>query len=149
MDQFQTLSILQMALNTNAIFTAATFFILWVAFRVAGKLREGEPNLLGKVLTTLFGLMIIYSGLTLFASRYASFGSATAGLKSIKASGQALGAQAEAFLSGPFASANTQFSLFNDLPSVIFWLVVTVLFLGMIWMPVSAKNPDKATATAA
>jgi hypothetical protein len=50
MDQFQTLSYLQMALNTNAIFTVATFFILWVAFRFAGKLREGESTMLGRVL---------------------------------------------------------------------------------------------------
>ena len=140
MDQFQTLSYLQMALNTNAIYTAATFFILWVAFRIAGKLREGEPNMLGKVLTTIFGLMIIFNGLMLFASRGLNFSSATAGLKSIKASGQTLSAQAEAFLSGPFASTNTQFSVFNDPPNVIFWLVVTVMFVGMIWMPVSAKK---------
>ena len=48
-----------MALNTNAIFTVATFFILWVAFRFAGKLREGESTMLGRVLITVFGLMIV------------------------------------------------------------------------------------------
>ena len=143
MDQFQTLSLLQMALNTNAIFTVATFFILWVAFRFAGKMREGESTMLGRVLTSLFGLMIIWNGLILFSSRNFSISSAASGLKSIKASGQALGAQAEAFLTVPFvtsASANTEFSIFSDIPSLIFWLVVTIMLLSVIWMPMSAKK---------
>ena len=48
MDQFQTLSYLQMALNTNAIYTVATFFILWVAFRFAGKCAKVSQRCLGK-----------------------------------------------------------------------------------------------------
>jgi len=144
MDQFQTLSYLQMALNTNAIFTVATFFILWVAFRFASKMREGESTMVGKVLTTVFGLMIIWSGLLVGASRNLSFISAANGLKAIKASGQTLSAQAEAFLTIPqisLATANAQFSLFSDTVNLIFWLVVTMLLLSVIWMPVPAKKP--------
>ena len=144
MDQFQTLSYLQMALNTNAIFTVATFFIFWVAFRFASKMREGESTMVGKVLTTVFGLMIIWSGLLVGASRNLSFISAANGLKAIKASGQTLSAQAEAFLTIPqisLATANAQFSLFSDTVNLIFWLVVTMLLLSVIWMPVPAKKP--------
>jgi len=82
MDQFQTLSLLQMALNTNAIFTVATFFILWVAFRFAGKMREGESTMLGRVLITVFGLMIVWTGLLVGASRNLSFNAAASGLES-------------------------------------------------------------------
>ena len=133
-----------MALNTNAIFTVATFFILWVAFRFASKMREGESTMEGKVLTTVFGLMSIWSGLLVGASRNLSFISAANGLKAIKASGQTLSAQAEAFLTIPqisLATANAQFSLFSDTVNLIFWLVVTMLLLSVIWMPVSAKKP--------
>ena len=84
MDQFQTLSLLQMALNTNAIFTVATFFILWVAFRFAGKMREGDSTMLGRVLTTVFGLMIIWTGLLVGASRSLSFNAAASSLKQSK-----------------------------------------------------------------
>ena len=135
MDQFQTLSYLQMALNTNAIFTVATFFILWVAFRFASKMREGESTMLGKVLTTVFGLMIIQSGLLVGASRNLSFNSAANGLKAIKASGQTLSVQAEAFLTIPQVSSTTttaQFSLFGDVSNSIFWLVVAVMLLSVI-----------------
>jgi hypothetical protein len=143
MDQFQTLSLLQMSLNTNAIFTVATFFILWVAFRFASKMREGESTMLGKVLTTVFGLMIIQSGLLVGASRNLSFNSAANGLKAIKASGQTLSVQAEAFLTIPQVSSATttaQFSLFGDVSNSIFWLVVAVMLLSVIWMPASAKK---------
>jgi len=143
MDQFQTLSLLQMALNTNAIFTVATFFILWVAFRFAGKMREGDSTMLGRVLTTVFGLMIIWTGLLVGASRSLSFNAAASGLKAIKASGQTLSVQAEAFLTIPQVSSATtipQFSLFSDIPSLIFWLVVTIMLLSVIWMPVTSKK---------
>jgi hypothetical protein len=106
-------------------------------------MREGESTMLGRVLTSLFGLMIIWNGLILFSSRNFAISSAASGLKSIKATGQALGAQAEAFLTVPFvtsASSNTQFSIFSDIPSLIFWLVVTIMLLSVIWMPVSSKK---------
>ena len=132
-----------MALNTNAIFTVATFFILWVAFRFAGKMREGDSTMLGRVLTTVFGLMIIWTGLLVGASRSLSFNAAASGLKAIKASGQTLSVQAEAFLTIPQVSSATtipQFSLFSDIPSLIFWLVVTIMLLSVIWMPVTSKK---------
>lgn len=144
MDQYQTLSYMQLALNTNAVYTLATFFILWVAFRFAGRLREGESNVVGKVLTSIFGLMIIWNGLVLFGNRNYSISTASASLKAIKASGQALGTQAEGLLNHPMmikvAENNTQFGLFNDIPTMIFWLVVTLMLLGTIWMPVTSKK---------
>ena len=144
MDQYQTLSYMQLALNTNAVYTVGTLFILWVAFRFAGRLREGDSNVVGKVLTSIFGLMIIWNGLVLFGNRNYSISTATASLKSIKASGQALGTQAEGLLNHPMmmkvAENNPQFGLFNDIPTVIFWLVVTLMLLGTIWMPVKSKK---------
>ena len=144
MDQYQTLSYMQLALNTNAVYTVGTLFILWVAFRFAGRLREGESNVVGKVLTSIFGLMIIWQGLVLFGNRNFAISTATASLKSIKASGQALGTQAEGLLNHPMmmkvAENNHQFRLFNDIPTVIFWLVVTLMLLGTIWMPVKSKK---------
>ena len=106
-------------------------------------MREGESTMLGRVLTTVFGLMIIWTGLLVGASRNLSFNSAANGLKAIKASGQTLSAQAEAFLTIPqvsSAATTAQFSLFDDMSNVIFWLVVTVMLLSVIWMPVSAKK---------
>jgi hypothetical protein len=87
--------------------------------------------------------MIIWNGLILFSSRNFALSSAASALKSIKASGQTLSVQAEAFLTIPQVSSATtipQFSLFNDIPSLIFWLVVTIMLLSVIWMPVTSKK---------
>ena len=88
--------------------------------------------------------MIIWNGLVLLGNRNYSISTATASLKSIKASGQALGTQAEGLLNHPMmmkvAENNPQFGLFNDIPTVIFWLVVTLMLLGTIWMPVKSKK---------
>lgn len=139
MDQYQTLTYLQTALNTNAIYTFSDFFILWVAFRFAGRVREGDGTLFAKVATTLFGLMIIWQGMILFASRVFSLATAANALRVLKTSGQTLSTQAEAFLSTPFVppvDAQPQFNVFGDPISVVFWLVVTVMLLGVVWMPV-------------
>jgi hypothetical protein len=99
--------------------------------------------MLGRVLITVFGLMIVWTGLLVGASRSLSFNAAASGLKAIKASGQTLSVQAEAFLTIPQVSSATtipQFSLFSDIPSLIFWLVVTIMLLSVIWMPVTSKK---------
>ena len=143
MDQYQTLTYLQAALITNAVYAFSTFFLLWVAFRFAGRLREGGGTLFAKALTTIFGLMIIWQGMLLFAARSLSFSAAAKSLRAIKASGQTLGAQAEAMLSTPFvpaAGVEPQFNIFGDPASVIFWLVVAVMLLGVIWMPVKKAS---------
>ena len=138
MDQFQTLSLLSLSMIQNAIFTVATFFILWVAFRMASQVRGDQGTLLAKVLTTLFGLFIVSLGLQVFANRNYSLASAANALAAMKAGGQALGVQAEAFLAGPYgaAPAELHYSLFSNTSSVAWWALVTVIFVGLVWMPV-------------
>ena len=56
MDQYQTLSLLNLAMIQNGIFSLGVFFILWVALRMAVQVRGESSTVLAKVLTTLFGL---------------------------------------------------------------------------------------------
>ena len=125
MDQYQTLTLMQMALMQNALFTLGVFFLLWVAFRFAVRVNGAQGTILAKVLVTGFGLLVIWQGMIVFATRIFSLNSATKSLQSIKASGQALSIQADAFLASPFASKGTdlQFQLFGDPMSSIFWLI--------------------------
>ena len=69
MDQFQTLSLLNLSMIQNGIFTVGTFFILWVAFRMANQVRGDQGTLVAKVLTTAFGLFVVMLGLQVFANR--------------------------------------------------------------------------------
>jgi hypothetical protein len=138
MDQFQTLSLLNLSMIQNGIFTVATFFILWVAFRMASQVRGDQGTLLAKILTTAFGLFVIALGLQVFANRNYSLASAAKALTALKTGGQALGVQAEAFLASPYgaAPAELQYSLFSNTSSVAWWALVTVIFVGVVWLPV-------------
>ena len=124
--------------SQNGIFSVGIFFILWVALRMAVQVRGDQGTLLAKVLTTLFGLMIVVTGLQIFANRTYSIATSAKSLAAIKASGQALSVQAESFLAGPYGAvpAELQYSLFSQTSSVVWWAVVTIILLGTIWMPV-------------
>ena len=138
MDQFQTLSILNLLMIKNNIFTVGVFFILWVAFRMASQVRGEQGTLVAKVLTTLFGLLVILFGLQVFANRTYALATSAKSLAAVKASGQALSVQAESYLARPYGTvpAELQYSLFSQASSIIWWAVVAVILLGVIWLPV-------------
>ena len=63
MDEFQILSLFNSGLISNGLYTAAAFFLLWVAFRGALIIyNEGAP-LLNKIFSTIFSLGIVYVNL--------------------------------------------------------------------------------------
>ena len=138
MDQFQTLSLLSLSMIQNGIFTVGTFFILWVAFRMANQVRGDQGTLVAKVLTTAFGLFVVMLGLQVFANRNYSLAAGAKALATLKAGGQSLSVQAEAYLAGPYGVAPTdlQYSLFSNTSSVAWWALVTVIFMGVVWLPV-------------
>lgn len=142
MDQYQTLTLMQMAMIQNAVFSMGVFFLLWVAFRFAARVQGAQGTLVAKVLVTGFGLLVIWQGLVVFASRMFALHSATKSLQSIKASGQAMSVQADAFLGTPFAAkvGDLQFQLFGDPLSTIFWLICTLMLLTVIWKPIKPSN---------
>jgi hypothetical protein len=138
MDQFQTISLMNLAMIQNGVFTVAVFFILWVAFRMAIQVRGDQGALLAKILTTIFGLFVILLGMQVFANRTYSLAVAAKALTAIKASGQALSVQAEAYLSSPYGTvpADLHYSLFSNAPNVAWWALVAIILLGSIWLPV-------------
>ncbi len=143
MDQFQVLNYLQASLNTNATYTFSCFFLLWVSFRLASRVREFGGTAFAKISCTLFGLLVVWTGLTLFASRTYILATTAKGLRDLKAAGQSLGAQAEGFLSSPFAPASgmePNFNLLGDPLGALFWLVSAVILMAVIWMPTKKSS---------
>jgi len=85
-----------------------------------------------------FQTLSLLLGLQVFASRNYSLAAAAKALASMKAGGQSLSVQAEAYLAGPYGVAPTelQYSLFSNTSSIAWWALVTVIFLGVVWLPV-------------
>ena len=83
-------------------------------------------------------MFVVSLGLQVFANRNYALAAASKALTAMKAGGQALGIQAEAYLASPYgaAPAELQYSLFSNTSSVAWWGLVTVIFLGVVWLPV-------------
>ena len=121
----------------SGIFTGGSSFILWVAFRIAGQVRDDQGSLLAKVLTSALGLFDVALGLQVFANRNYSLATAVKALTALKAEGQALSIRAEANIASPFGavSRELQYSLLSNNSSVAWWGSITVIFLGIVWLP--------------
>ena len=64
MDQesFQIMQLFYTSMIGRAIFTVGVFFMAWVALRVAKSVNE-NPNLIGQIFSTAFGLVVCWFGL--------------------------------------------------------------------------------------
>ena len=124
---------------------------MWVAFRIAGQVRGDQGSFLAKVLTSALGLFVVALGHQVFANRNCSFATAAKALAALKAEGQALSIQAEAHIASPFGavSGELQYSLLSNTSSVAWWGSITVIFLGIVWLPTkkisSAKPQSKSS----
>ena len=58
MSEFEVWSVLTGFLISNAIYTAAVFFMVWVAFRAANQTAAEGGSLVAKILVTLFACCV-------------------------------------------------------------------------------------------
>ena len=64
MNEYEIWSTYQLAMVSRAIFTLFVFFSGWFAARVTLNLvNSGNANIFTKLVTTVFGLLIVYFGL--------------------------------------------------------------------------------------
>ena len=144
MKEVEIFQSLNLALISNAIYTLAVYFLLWVSLRAARLTREGEERggILPKILVSLFGLGVIYNGLLLSAFLRLNLSSAAKNLEGIKAAGEKLSPAAETFLSVPMVSSagEVKFSLMPGPIMAVWWAVVVIMLLGILWMPQKKKS---------
>ena len=131
MSEFEIWSILTSFMISNAIYTAAVFFMVWVAFRAANQVAAERGNLVVKILVTLFAIGIIFNGL--FAS-----GNLMLNLESAALSLQSIGAEnpnALRFIAAYGGNGEPTFSLLSNPINVVWWAVVAAMILSRIWLP--------------
>jgi len=129
MSEFEVWSVLTSFMISNAIYTAATFFMVWVAFRAANQVARGG-NLLMKILVTLFAFGIIFNGLTVS-------GNLMLNLESTALSLQMIGTEnpnALRFIAGYGSGGQPAFSLFSNPVNVGWWAVITLMLLNSVWI---------------
>ena len=130
MSEFEVWSVLTSFMISNAIYTAAVFFMVWVAFRAANQVAAEGGNLVVKILVTLFAVGIIFNGL--FAS-----GNLMLNLESAALSLQIIGTEnpnALRFIAAYGGNGEPTFSLFSHPINVAWWVVVAAMLLSRIWL---------------
>ena len=134
MDEFQILSLFNSGLISNGLYTAAAFFLLWVAFRGALIIyNEGAP-LLNKILSTIFSLGIVYANLrnlALLDVNWESTAYSLSQLENLSEQGQRFVAFREQF----GGVGIPEFSLIpNDPILLVWWIVVIIMLMASTWM---------------
>ena len=130
MSEFEVWSVLTGFLISNAIYTAAVFFMVWVAFRAANQTAAEGGSLVAKILVTLFAVGIIFNGLTVG-------GNLMFNLESTALSLQMVGTEnpnALQFIEAYGASGQPSFSLFSNPINVGWWAVVAAMILCRVWL---------------
>ena len=134
MDEFQIMSLFNSALISNGLYTAAAFFLLWVAFRGALIIyNEGAP-LFNKILSTIFSLGIVFVNLRNAALLDVNWQSTAYSLSQL----DNLSEQGQRFVEFRAQFGDVGVPEFSLIPSdpilLVWWISVIVMLMGSTWM---------------
>lgn len=135
MSEYEIYDLLNSGLSANGLFQIAVLIATFIAFRVAR--FSQTSSLLAKIMSTAFGLMTVFFGLTVGAVRYASQETAAIRLADLKAAGKPISPGSEAWIAQYGAEAGTYASqnYFADMGTVAISLVIAIIVLGTTWGP--------------
>ena len=91
MTEYQLISNFNLFLISNAMFQLGVFVLLWAALRGSLRIYDQEANIATKIISSLFGLGIVYNGLMVsgfFFVNWQSTSYALSQLESISSSAQ-------------------------------------------------------------
>ena len=119
----------------NAMIGIGSILAIWLAFRVALNTRNNpETNMLAKVLSSAFGLMVVMGTWINWSESVAYYVNTAAAFADIKVRGGALSPAAEGFIEY-VCTTTTEFSGTPTPLGMIFLAVVTIIIMAQIWMP--------------
>ena len=67
MDEFQLYSNFNSFMISNALYLAGVSFLIWVTFRAGLRIYDHGAPILNKILVSIFGIGVVYNGLTVNA----------------------------------------------------------------------------------
>lgn len=130
MSEFEVWSVLSSFMISSAIFTAAVFFMVWVALRAANQTAAEGGSLVAKILVTLFAIGVIFNGLMIGSNMMLNLESAALSLQMIGTENP----NALRFIEAWGATGQPSFSLFSNPINVGWWTVVAAMILGRVWL---------------
>ena len=131
MTEYQILNMFWMQAISNAMFQLGVFVLLWAALRGSLRIYDQGANLPTKIISSLFGLGIVYSGLQISGFFSINWRSASYSLGQL----DNLSPHAQRFVDFLRISEPPQFSLIPwDPITGVWWIVVVIALLAPIWV---------------
>ena len=131
MNEYEIWSSYQLALVSRGIFTLFTFFAAWFAARVTLNLvNSGNANLFTKLVTTVFGLLIVYFGIVQQAfTDWTTAGTAYALSQVEEPSGRF-----DSFIAFFAGEGEPTYSLIGDPLITLFWVILGLYITLPLWI---------------
>ena len=131
MTEYQILNMFWMQAISNAMFQLGVFVLLWAALRGSLRIYDQGANLPTKIISSLFGLGIVYSGLQISGFFSINWRSTSYSLGQL----ENLSPHAQRFVDFLPISEPPQFSLIPWDPIMgVWWIVVVIALLAPIWV---------------
>ena len=131
MDEFQLLSIFNSFMISNALFTVGVFFLIWVTFRAGLRIYDNGGPLLNKILVSLFGLGVVFTGLQVGGFLQANWEGTAYALGQL----DSISESSQGFVDFLNVSSPPQFSLIPANPiMIVWWIVVVMMMLLPVWV---------------
>ena len=116
---------------SNAVYFAGLAFLVWVSFRAANMVGETD-NTIGKVLVTVFCLVILFNMNLNGASAEWVFNSAAGVFSAMQAQGIEISSGAQQLMAN--SEPGKEFNLIPDAVGAIFLLAIFGMQMSSIWM---------------
>ena len=131
MTEYQLVSNFNLFLISNAMFQLGVFILLWAALRGSLRIYDQGANIATKIISSLFGLGIVYNGLMVSGFFFINWQSTSYSLSQL----DNLSSSAQRFVDFLPVTSPPELSLIPWNPILgVWWVVVVIALLAPIWI---------------
>ena len=141
MTEVEILNNSQLGFIQNAIYTVARVIMTFIAFRLARVANEKNANVLGKIVVTLYGVMVTFFFIQVSSYLSMQQKGLAYSLSELKATGVKLSAGSEDAVSRFQVNLSDGYpALVPEIPSIIFAAVVLLIVIGTTWLKTTSEK---------
>lgn len=141
MTEFEIYQLTQLAFINNAIFNLVVVVLSALAFYLIRRREELNLPAYSKIVMTAFCAAVVYFGFLTHGFLTSIQKGLSFQLSELKASGKTISVTAQNWIDYVgHTAADGPPSVIPDPPYIIFWLIISFMFIGGIWFPRPSKK---------
>ena len=120
-----------MCIRDSALYLAGVSFLIWVTFRAGLRIYDHGAPILNKILVSIFGIGVVYNGLTINAFLQVTWENTAYALSKL----DSISENAQSFVDFIDVSSAPVFSLIPANPFfIVWWVAVLLMMLLPVWI---------------